>query len=125
MLDLVVGFAQPMEEDVDFEPYSTKWKQNPYPKFRELRDEAPVHWAKESKVWCISRYDDVVDVLRRTDEFSSRRDFGQRGSGNSILAIVRFLWGMRLSPWKAASQRMLILEDGPPHGVMRNQAHVF
>lgn len=120
VFDLVVGFAQPMEKDVDFEPYSTKWKQNPYPKFRELRDEAPVHWAKESKVWCISRYDDVVDVLQRTDEFSSRRDFGQRGSGASILAIARFLWGMRLSPWKAASQRMLILEDGPPHSVMRN-----
>ena len=34
---------------VDFDPYSHRWKANPYPKYRELRDEAPVHCAPEAE----------------------------------------------------------------------------
>ena len=40
---------------VDFEPFSPQWRRDPYSKYRELRDDAPIHYAPEAKVWCASR----------------------------------------------------------------------
>ena len=57
---------------VSFDPFSPAWRDDPYPKYRELRDHAPVHWSPEAKVWCVSRYEDVMAVLRSHDVFSSR-----------------------------------------------------
>ena len=36
---------------VEYEPYSPKFRADPYPVFRELRDHEPVHWAPESSCW--------------------------------------------------------------------------
>jgi len=110
---------------IEFEPFSNDWKSDPYPKYRELRDEAPVHWAPESQVWCISRHEDVQDVLMRPEVFGSARTFQQRqmegGLGKLRLLAngARFLWGMRVPPWSMWRQRMLIMEDGETHQTMR------
>ncbi len=52
-------------EDVDIS--SPKFKANPYPYFARLRAEAPVHrvtLANKQPAWLVSRYDDVVTVLK-------------------------------------------------------------
>jgi amino acid adenylation domain-containing protein len=36
---------------------------NPYPLFRRLREEAPVHWDPFLHAWVVTRYADVVEVL--------------------------------------------------------------
>jgi cytochrome P450 len=38
---------------------------NPYPLYRELRSEDPVHWDPYLHAWVVTRYEDVVTVLTR------------------------------------------------------------
>ena len=59
---------------VEFDPQSTIWRADPFPKYRELRDHAPVHRA-ESGMWSISRYDHVMHVLKSSETFSSKAMF--------------------------------------------------
>lgn len=59
----------------EYDPMSPRWRDDPYPTYRMLRDEAPVHWSEESRTFCVSRYDDVQHVLNDTETFSSRAMF--------------------------------------------------
>jgi cytochrome P450 len=45
---------------------------DPYPVYARFRKEAPVHHDAARGLWIVSRYDDVVHVLRAADEFSTR-----------------------------------------------------
>ena len=54
-----------------YEPFSEAVREDPYPYYAALRDEAPVYWAEEAQAWCVSRYDDVQFVLRNAELFSS------------------------------------------------------
>ena len=38
---------------------------DPYPLYRRLREEAPVHWDPYLHAWVVTRYEDVVTVLTR------------------------------------------------------------
>jgi cytochrome P450 len=111
---------------VEFEPYSHLFQHDPYPTYRALRDHDPVHFAPESNVWCISRYEDVEFVLTHPELFSSRTP--TRGSGSDIrkmgpidrtLAVIRSLYRLRVTPWAANRSRMLIQEDGEVHHGLR------
>jgi cytochrome P450 len=107
---------------VDFEPYSHRWQQDPYPVYRELRDRAPVQQSP-SGAWTIARYDDVQQVLDTPEVFSSKtRRERMAGAGplHRIRLGLRFARGMRLAPWKLGRSRMLIREDGDVHALMRN-----
>ena len=112
---------------VEFDPHSHRWKQDPYPMYRRLRDESPVHYAPDSDTWTVSRHADVVRVLTTPEVFSSKmfgsqsREFRQNmRMRDAMRLMVRFLWRMRAAPWKMAKSRMLILEDGEVHALMRN-----
>src|SRR5690348_1586557 len=43
---------------------------NPYPLYHRLRSESPVHWDPLLHVWVVTRYEDVIRVLR---DFSAER----------------------------------------------------
>ena len=43
---------------------------DPYPLYRRLREEDPVHWDPFLHAWVVTRYPDVVKVLR---EFTASR----------------------------------------------------
>src|SRR5579859_3964643 len=43
---------------------------NPYPLYRQLRSEDPVHWDPFLHAWVVTRYDDVIHVLHH---FSAER----------------------------------------------------
>src|ERR1043165_8482841 len=43
---------------------------NPYPQYHRLRSESPVHWDPLLRVWVVTRYEDVIRVLR---DFSAER----------------------------------------------------
>lgn len=45
--------------------------QNPYPVYQQLREQAPVYWCDAWGAWVITRYDDVMEVLRDSERFSS------------------------------------------------------
>ncbi len=115
---------------VDYEPFSPQWRNDPYSKYRELRDHAPIHYAPEAKVWCVSRYDDVFAVLNDPETFSSRAMFVMlmnRGeekppplSWNVIKFVARIVWKTRMGPAGFANARSLIADDGGPHTALRN-----
>ena len=47
--------------------------QNPFPFYRMLRENDPVHYDKTLNAWLVSRYDDVRTVLLDADTFSMER----------------------------------------------------
>jgi len=112
---------------MDFDPYSDRWRDDPYPKYRELRDEAPLHHAPASDTWTVSRYEDVLAVLRNTEVFSSKTrggrmeaSLGELGAFERLRLAARFFWRMRAAPWTMRDSRMLIQEDGAVHLRMRD-----
>ncbi|NRA02986.1 MAG: cytochrome P450 [Myxococcales bacterium] len=111
---------------VEFEPLSHRWQQDPYPKYRELRDHAPVHYSPESDAWSVSRYEDVQTVLKTSELFASRRPGprelakGAPGWLELMRLALRFAIRFRTAPWKLNRSRMLISENGEAHMLMRN-----
>lgn len=55
----------------EFNPYSQEFAEDPYPIYKQLRDEAPVIKNEELNCWAISRYDDVLKAHRDAKTFSS------------------------------------------------------
>ena len=55
---------------------------NPYPLYRRLREEDPVHWDPYLHAWVVTRYADVVTVLHRyqaADRTPDRSDWSISG----------------------------------------------
>ena len=114
---------------LDFDPFSTEWRADPYPAYRALRKDAPVHRAPVSGFYCISRYEDVLSVLKRPELFSSRAMFtvlmngGKEGlpppSWNMVRFLVRFALAVRTNPFAFTKARNLISEDPPVHETLR------
>jgi cytochrome P450 len=59
-----------------FDPFATGQRDDPYPAYAALRDEAPCVRLDRYGVWLISRYDDVAAVLRDWETFSSAQGAG-------------------------------------------------
>jgi len=111
---------------LDFEPYSHRWREDPYTAYRQLRDEAPVYHAPEGGVWCISRHADVEYVLKTPEIFSSRaamfdrsKRFTQMSAVARIAEVMRVFWSLRATPKTLLKSRMLILDDGEVHHGLR------
>ncbi|HKR90270.1 MAG TPA: cytochrome P450 [Phenylobacterium sp.] len=79
---------------IDFDPYSIEFANNPYPLYRQLRDEAPVFYHEGLDFYALSRYADVVAAHQDHDTFSS-------SSGPTIE--------------KMEDQMLLITKDNPEH----------
>jgi cytochrome P450 len=113
----------------DYDPLSPRWRDDPYPSYRRLRAEAPVHRAPESGVWCVARHADVLSVLKRTEVFSSRAMFTFLMNGGSdqppplnwagIRMLLRFIWRARMNPIGFVRSRNLIASDPPVHETLR------
>ena len=115
---------------LDFDPYSNEWKLDPYPAYRKLRVEAPVHLSPETHTWCISRHQDVETVLMTPEVFSSRvasasrqAEIAAMGPLEKARMAVRLLLDMHVTPWEASRARVLIGEDGAVHHAMRTIAN--
>ncbi len=115
---------------VAYDPFAPEFRDDPFPVYRQLRDQAPVHWAPDAGCYCVSRYDDVVAVLKDTESFSSRAMFTVLMNGGeedmpplnwkAIKFIVRYALQTRLNPFGFPTARNLIAADPPAHGPMRN-----
>ncbi|MEM7254475.1 MAG: cytochrome P450 [Pseudomonadota bacterium] len=68
---------------------------DPYPYYRQLRDEQPVCWLENEKLWLVTRHADVVDVLRRIEDFSAianerqEPEAGERRGTPNIITLDR------------------------------------
>src|SRR6266542_2412300 len=49
---------------VAFNPLSASFRSDPYPVYHMLRAKDPVHWSELAQGWILTRYTDVISVLR-------------------------------------------------------------
>jgi cytochrome P450 len=117
------------EDALEYDPFSPRWRDDPYPAYRRLRDEAPVHFAPRAKVWCVSRHEDALYVLRSPELFSSRAMFTMlmnQGRDEPPPMTPRMLWfalryalRTRMNPFEYGRARSLIASDAEAHSGMR------
>ncbi|MEK6243292.1 MAG: cytochrome P450 [Pseudomonadota bacterium] len=101
----------PLNEALDFRPDAPEFLADPFPIYRRLREEDPVHWSPRLKAWVLTRYDDVRQVLLDREISSDRmRPFFATLPGPEaarIGDIIRYL-----STW-------MVFRDPPEHTRLR------
>ena len=113
----------------EFDPLEAKQLADPYSIYCELRDEAPCYRAA-SGVWTVSRYDDVLRILKTPEDFSSKAMVsvlldaarGDSDGGISLAGLwfmARTWWKLRMSPTAILWSRVMIGEDGKSHRRLR------
>jgi len=63
--------TEPIEYDPIYDPFSPEVIADPYPFYRRLRDDHPVHYNARMGFYALSRYDDILRALRKPQIFSS------------------------------------------------------
>lgn len=84
---------------------------NPYPLYRRLRTEDPVHWDPFLHAWIVTRYNDVVRVLH---DFSADR--------TPTPEQLRRMNLSALSPIAAVMVKQMLFLDAPAHTRLRSLA---
>jgi cytochrome P450 len=96
---------------IDFRPDAPEFLRDPFPIFRRMRQEDPVHWSPRLKSWVLTRYDDNKAVCLDRDVSSDRlRPFFATLPGPEaarIGEIVRYL-----THW-------MVFRDPPEHTRLR------
>jgi len=80
---------------VDWEPHSEEFRLDPYPLYRQLRDEAPIYHNEERGFWAVTRFEDCWNVL-----VDAKRFVNSEG-----VSLERYEVG----------QKLMILMDPPVH----------
>ncbi len=112
---------------VEFDPFTTHLGANPYPLYRELREQGPVHQAMPSDIHCVTRYEEARWVLNQPELFSSRAMETVFTKGRNVefkmrhvIEVVRFLWRLRANPLRFRRAGSIITIDPPRHGELRS-----
>jgi cytochrome P450 len=84
---------------------------DPYPLYRHLREEAPVHWDPYLHAWVVTRYEDVIAVLHRfsADRTPTPEQFAAMGMAE-------------LSPLAQMMTKQMLFMDAPSHTRLRSLA---
>ena len=98
-----------------FDPFLDDVRADPYPSYAALRDAAPVHWVRQHGFWVVSRYDDVVGVLRQPEAFSSELGMGALMRGELSEGSTPAATGTL----DLSALRILIATDPPDHTTLR------
>ncbi len=95
---------------------------DPYRYFGHLRETDPIHWNARSSLWIITRYDDLVWLVRNNELFSSAViATDQRPPFPPIDAEDRPL----LEQVRAFRADQLVEQDRPAHLAMRGAVHEY
>lgn len=62
----------PVVHGQQFNPLDPTQAGDPYPWLSEAQRDAPVFYMPQYDMWCVTRYDDILDVLRDPGTYSSR-----------------------------------------------------
>ncbi len=98
---------------MQFNPFDPRLRSNPYEVFREMRESDPVHWSEAMQSWLLTRYDDVLAVLRDHAHFSSERS---RATNPFVKELEKF----REASGPAGRTPTMLSLDPPAHTRMRN-----
>jgi cytochrome P450 len=84
---------------------------DPYPLYRRLRTEAPVHWDPYLHAWVVTRYEDVITVLTR---FSADR--------TPPPEFFESLGAPQVAPVAKVMVKQMLFLDAPAHARLRKLA---
>ena len=59
--------------DPDFDPLDEEFLADPYPHFARFREEAPIFYAPKIDFWVVSRYEDIMSIVKDPETFSNAR----------------------------------------------------
>lgn len=114
----------PSQIGLEFTPLEPHFLKDPFPFYARLRREAPVTFAPAFHLWLVSRYADVMSVLKDARRFSSRDTL------RPPVALPREVMAI-LEPAGYTSDYPLLGDDPPAHTRLRalvgkafNQARV-
>jgi cytochrome P450 len=96
---------------VQYDPLLPEVQADPYPVYKRLREEDPVHWSEALDAWVLTRYDDVVAVLKDL-QFSAER----RGARNRFVQQAETAAG-EYGP--TARANTMLTSDPPEHTRLR------
>jgi cytochrome P450 len=112
---------------VDYDPMTLGGRPDPYPCYAALREHDAVHWSARDGVYCVSRYDDVVAVLRDPQSFSSYAMLEILMDANLgpirprlVWALLSFLFKAGRNPFAVRKAGNLVSMDPPRHDAMRD-----
>ncbi len=112
---------------IEFDPFSTHLGADPYPLYRELREQGPVHHSTDSDIYCVTRYEEVRWALNQPELFSSRametvfsRSRDVSFKLRHVMQVMRFVWRMRAHLFRFRKAGNLITLDPPRHGELRS-----
>jgi cytochrome P450 len=103
-----------LDRTFDEQLQSPDFIRDPYPTYRALRERSPVYWSEAWGLWVLTRYDDVLTVLRAPQPFSNAGRF------------ARFLDGLpkelqvEVAPLRRHYSEGMIQSDPPDHTRLRN-----
>lgn len=102
----------PQPDLPQIDPTDPAFLDDPYPLYAALRERAPMHWSPLLNGWIVTRYDDVVAVLKDGRRFSSAR--GKALSRSLVGAPAEELAQLFeiLDTW-------LLMQDGAAHAMRR------
>ena len=90
-----------------FNPLASPHLENPYPIYAQAREEAPVFFSPVHGAWVVTRYEDVLTILRDPSRFSSSYRFR-----NPVDPTAEVLAELAQIP---SEIRLLVNEDPPTH----------
>jgi len=59
--------------DIDYNPFSYAFHEDPYPTYKRMRDEEPLYHNEEYGFWALSRFEDIRSAFGDWETFSSAR----------------------------------------------------
>jgi cytochrome P450 len=87
---------------------------DPYPVFRRLREQDPVHWSPSWGMWLVTRYEDVAAIAR------DPRRFSNAGRVAGRMAMFSPPEWSELAPFRSHFAAGLIDSDPPDHTRLRS-----
>jgi len=96
---------------VQYNPFVPEIHGNPYPLYRQLREEDPVHWSPLLESWILTRYDDVLEVLKHPQFSADRRRARNR--------FVQAAMEQQAQAGPFAQAQTMLSSDPPEHTRLR------
>jgi len=62
-----------MSTSIRFNPYDPAFDADPFPVYRQLREDAPSFWSDDARMWVLTRYEDIFRALGDWRTYSSSR----------------------------------------------------
>ncbi len=122
----------PMQPDspLEFNPLLPEFRQNPYPTYHRFRDADPVHWGEFFGFWVITRYDDIVTMLRHSKASANPRDwerfddYVESLGGTGPAGDMQARWMLLKNPPDHTRLRKLVTKAFTPRVVENMRPHI-